>query len=210
MSVWSKLRWGVLVVSVSACNPLAMGAGVPGFGTSSEAPKGAAFSLPSGVQLAGDLTGVGGDGCDPAGVADASENVLGSGSYVQVCVPLENTSDTEQRFELPCGFIFVSKGTDVQNGLLLQRTASIVVPAHTRVVKRVHAYCMNLERHSSDEGSRFTLGPVSEEEEVKELCELLRDKQLPTEGDTVVQDALWNWTDGPGLSDEDRDALRNL
>jgi len=175
----------------------------PGLGNSTEAPRGTPVTLPAQVSVASPFEGTEGAFCDTE-----DGTTFGAGWEVSVCLPVTNAAAEAKELVLPCGTVLVSQTPGVQNGLLLQRTVLPLAAGATRTFP-LFSFCANEERTPSHADARYVLGPVTDDEDVQELCGLLADKHLGENG-ADVQDLLWHITEGDGLTDDDRALIRAM
>ncbi|WP_027481265.1 hypothetical protein [Deinococcus pimensis] len=178
----------------------------PGTGSAAQAyfarPTGTAYQLPPGVVVDGDIVG---DRIERCENVKPLEETVGN---VRICLGLSNTTDTTVTIVIPGGTYFISESDENQNGLMIQ-THTITLPPHVVTVVYVELWCVNHHRHASDEDARYRFGPVNTNAAMKELLDLLADRDL-TSDLSAVQDAVWDITDEDGLTDEVRAALRAL
>lgn len=180
----------------------------PGLGSSTAQPQGAPFSLPAGLTLETPIKSYSPE--DPVDCDDKFRNeAKGSGEDVTLCLIFNNTTGGPITLTLPPGLIFVSKDADIQNGLLAQRV-TIEVPAGERYFVPLFSYCANLPRSTTGVGEDYSLGPVIDLPAFKELYALLEGKTLERPDVAPIQVAVTHLTDGDGLSDADRAALKAL
>jgi hypothetical protein len=175
----------------------------PGFGASTEAPRGSAVVLPAGVSVQRPFAGAEDAFCN----TDDPEQ-FGLGADVSVCLPVSHTKDEDDVLELPCGTVLVSQTKEFQNGLLLQRVVLPLAALSQRTFP-LWAFCANKLRTPSSPNARYVLGPVTDDKDVLELCRLLEDKDVEQERGRV-QEALWHVTEGSGLTSADRAMLSEL
>jgi hypothetical protein len=175
----------------------------PGLGRSTAAPTGRPVTLPAGVSVASPFAGSEGALCDTE-----DGTVYGAGWEVSVCLPVTNEAEETQELVLPCGTVLVSQTPGTQNGLLLQRAVLPLLPGAERTFP-LFAFCANEHRTPSTAAARYVLGPVTDDEDVLELCRLLEDKDL-RDGNADAQDLLWHITEGSGLTREDRELIDGM
>lgn len=194
----------------AACVAVMVGCGlgqthqpIKGLGASTEAIQGAPYTLPAGVTLQGNLGGLG------SGSKCGDDPHVGSGTDVRVCGEFQNGNAEPTEVPIPCGLTLVSENSGVQHGVFVQK-ATFVLAANISRKQGLDGYCGNLERDPSSDGDVFRFGPVVDDPQIKELCELLEDKTIDAEDVPAVQDALWDITDGEGLTDESRALLQSL
>ncbi|MFP2911335.1 hypothetical protein ACLESD_41190 [Pyxidicoccus sp. 3LFB2] len=194
---------------------------VPGFGKNRNAPKGTPFSLPAGIQVvSATLKGANDDG-DCAG---DETDPAGSGLYVRACIEVKNPTGAPVQVVFPPGLVLVSATETYQNGILVEREVITIPPTSNgpggfdggseseTVSIPLHFYCINKSADPSDEFARFELGPVTDHPKMREIFSALEGKDISNQRDPVeaVQEAVFSITDGNGLTEDDRAALRNL
>jgi len=171
-----------------------------GLGTSTDRPTGTSFALPQGVAVKGTIAGAASDTCVPA-------QTLGSGTVVNPCFTLQNSTGSTITLTFPSGLIFISSDLGVQNGLVINTVVVVLPPGPTTIL--VPLYCVNLTRHGSSATDLFQLGPVSDDPVLKEIITILSGKNLAGH-EFDVQFAIWEYTDGDGLTDATRAKLKSL
>lgn len=170
-----------------------------GLGPSTARPRGRPMLFPLGVRIRGPLRGG----------ATQGERVGSGRGYVDVGFHLSARERTLQ-VRLPAGLTMVSKSTQVQNGLLVQ-DVNVEVPADSVRQLILEMYCANQARKPADENTEFVLGPVVDDDPaLRELFDLLKGRTIPGDKAELVQKAVWEITDGDGLSAESRAALSTL
>ncbi|HMR93290.1 MAG TPA: thioester domain-containing protein [Chitinophagaceae bacterium] len=180
-----------------------------GIGHSPETPSGAAFHLPEGIELANNVI----KGYNRNECACRKEDVAchrGSGKLESVCPGFTNTTNQTIMVTVPSGLVIIATSTETQNGLVIQ-IETFEVPANSTVYYSVGAYCLNAGRSPSFTGDKFEFGPITQNEHIRELTELVKNKRIDTDdASATVQAALWNITDGDGLTSYDRQAIAVL
>ncbi|WP_147451461.1 hypothetical protein [Corallococcus llansteffanensis] len=180
----------------------------PGLGTSKDSPEGTTFTLPAGLTLESPTKTYAVE--NPVECDDKfKDEAEGNGNAVALCLIFNNTTGGPITLTLPPGLLFVSKDGDIQNGLLPQRV-TIEVPAGPRYFVPLHLYCANEDRDTGGVGNSFALGPVVQYAAFKELYTLLEGKTLERKDSIPIQKAVTRLTNGEGLSDADRAALKAL
>lgn len=202
----------------------------PGLGEDPGAPETTPFALPPGVRLAGTIRGADEESgeCEAPGAEPG-----GTGVYVRVCVPLENLSGSPVQIEFPAGLVLVATSEGrAQNGLLIERTLVTVPPtmrggAGCRRVEDERAgqeaqdpcvfvvplylYCLNEERDPSSPFITYAFSGVTNDRALREMLSLLDGKAVRTKEQIgLVQEALYNITEGRGLRPQDRAVLNQL
>ena len=165
-------------------------------------PTGTPFTLPTGVTTVGVLKG-------PDASCAAATRVGFSVQLVEVCVTLHNSTTSTVMTTFPPGIVLISKSNEVQNGTQVQ---PIVVPVRagsdTTVV--LELYCVNLTRHATAPGDEYTLGVVSDNAGLREIVNILANKVIDESSVSTVQDAIWEVSDGDGLTSVTRTDLQSL
>ncbi len=180
-----------------------------GIGKSPETPAGAPFNLPAGIELAGNT--IKGYNRDECGCRKKEEDCYrGSGELVRVCLGFTNTTNETITVTIPKGLIIIAVSDETQNGLVI-KVEAFEIPAGETVYYSLGAYCLNSGRTPALAGDVFELGPVTENAELNELMELLENKRIDNvEAGGMIQAALWDITDGNGLTDFYRQAIAKL
>jgi hypothetical protein len=179
-----------------------------GMGASTAAPTGQAYAWPQGVQVEQPVKGD-----DPYCVPEDQQSTphTGHGGLVRLCLGLRNTGVVPVTVVLPPGLIFVSDSLQTQNGIVLQTTTIVVPPGSLTYYVPVYLYCLNLGRHPTAGGQdTYQPGPVTDDAAVLELLSLLQGKDVPLAFEFPLQEALWDITDGNGLTQDDRNAIAAL
>lgn len=183
---------------------------IAGMGDQPGTPAGDAFNLPAGVSLAWKIKG---DDCD-------STYEVGSGSLVDVCVALFNSTNADITLVLPAGLVILAESTENQHGIILQET-KILLKAGIITRCTLGSYCVNGGKHASSSDDVYSFGPVTNSVLIKELLDLLKGKKVNKEDYKddysgyydaigVLQDAIWAITDYTGLAKENKDAIAAL
>lgn len=179
-----------------------------GMGASTAAPSGQPHAWPPGVQVERPIKGD-----DPYCVPQDQQSTppAGHGGLVRLCLGFRNTGAVPVTVVLPPGLIFVSDSLQTQNGIVLQTTTIVVPPGSLTYYVPVYLYCLNLGRHPTAGGQdTYQSGPVTDDAAVLELLSLLQSKDVPPSFEFPLQEALWDITDGNGLTQDDRDAIAAL
>jgi len=165
-------------------------------------PTGAPFALPSGISTVGTLRG-------PDESCDAATRVGFSSQLVEVCMTLHNSTANTITTTFPPGIILISKTGEVQNGTQVQSVA-VPVRAGSDTTIVLELYCVNLTRHATSPGDEYTLGVVSDHSGLRDLLTIIANKQIDESSVWDVQDAIWEISDGDGLTPEARAAMEAL
>ncbi|MBZ4417739.1 hypothetical protein [Myxococcus sp. RHSTA-1-4] len=194
----------------------------PGFGKDRRQPTGKPLTLPAGVQVvSGTLPGADDDGrC-----GDPELEPVGSGFMVRACLEMTNTTGGPVQVTFPPGLVIVSTSETYQNGMLVERVvvevpptppgpggADAGTPDPVPVKIPLHLYCINENAGPSAPSVRYTLGPVTDHPQMREVFTFLEGKDVAGDGNRVevVQEAIYSITEDSGLTEDDRAALRDL
>lgn len=165
-------------------------------------PTGTPFTLPTGVTTVGALKG-------PDGSCDAATRVGFSAQLVEVCITLHNSTANTITTIFPPRIVLISKSGDVQNGTQVQ-PVSVPVPVGRDTTVVLELYCVNLSRHATAPGDEYTLGVISDNAGLQEIATILANKVIDESSVWDVQDAIWEVSDGDGLTAETRTNLQSL
>lgn len=202
----------VLLVALFASTAVsAQSRGAAGIGPSTARPEGPVFELPAGLELQQPALGHEDSACrldddtDPIHLGPPESSVL-------LCLAFVNTTGAPMQVRLPAGLVFISRSETTQNGLLIQ-VETFEAPPGSFFVK-VNLLCLNSGRSSSGPGDAYELGPVLEPRSpVWELIDALASKSIDSmeaRAPSRMQAALWNITDGDGLTSVDRSRIAQL
>lgn len=171
------------------------------------APAGSAFSLPSGVELVGDING---------NVVDAPCVTLSpieyGGDLLPACLTLKNTGTSEITVKLPAGLVFLAKDAATQNGIILQDHDLVVPPGETKSF-RFALYCLNEHCLFGEKTTLFTFGNVSNDPLMIELVGLARGRKMTSSAVGTASTfgaAIWDITGGKGLTAERKKQIADL
>jgi hypothetical protein len=148
------------------------------------------------------------------------DTVVGSGYFVEIFMPLRNTTSRSITVTFPAGLIAKSVSGRCQNGVLLKKVA-IEVPAGRIYGVLLLMYCGNAHLDPSYSSEEYVFTVVSNSSLITDLCNRLKNRRMNNEEypldrngyaqsdqyNTYVsklQWILWNLTDyGNPLSEED-------
>jgi hypothetical protein len=169
-----------------------------GIGPSTKPSMGRRLLLPTGITVQDRMHG-----------RPTAGNRVGSGTGL-VDVGLQFTGGkNDNTVTLPAGLLIVSMDGNIQNGLLVQRVV-IVVQAGELSEWILQSYCANNTRDQAEPESEFTFGPILSTTPLQELFRLLKGKIIPSEATETVQSAVWEITDGNGLTEETRSEIEAI
>ena len=185
----------------------------PGLGPSVAAALGTPLTLPPGLVLDGSITAANLDGTCPGG--RPTMPVVGTG-MVCLCVPLRNTTDSTVAIEwteFPEGIVIVSASEGFQSGLLVEKSVIRVPPegpgpggfgAPDAVVC---GQCANKHRGLPGGGESYGSPQRSADRAARYLTGLLAGRVVDSQAAEHLQSAVWELTDGRGLTAQTRDTL---
>ena len=171
---------------------------IAGIGSTVGKPIGRRVRPPAGVRIKGAIKGG----------AEVGVRVGSGAGHVDVGVCLQG-GPRRTRFFLPAGSVMLAEDDQVQHGILVQ-SIEIVVTAHVQSDWILAMYCANRGRRSATSADKFRLGPVVASPSLRGLFRLLKDKRIPEDRAPLVQDAVWEITDGDGLRRKTRAELEEL
>jgi hypothetical protein len=124
---------------------------------------------------------------------------------------VRNDGDRRVTDVMPAGLVFSPSGIDYAYMILLQEF-TITVPALKDTVILIPTYSCNEDLDEPDDESNYFTDNRAWDVELKEMYDLLEGKTLHDSivGVDEIQDALWEITDGEGLTDSTRNWLRGL
>jgi hypothetical protein len=218
------------VVSYSSCKKEDQGSSpnfdekpgqIPGMGSDTRAPEGTLFTLPPGVSLVGSITG------QDDGPTDADCLYDGQGTNVKVKMVLQNDSiGAPATIEFPPGLVITSAAEGFQNGLLIERLVVTLPPRQPgaespKCKVTLMLSCLNAKEKPSTDSVEYHFGPVTSSPLIKDFISKLSRKEILyskfPESDPdwnlnqeFIQDALWNLTDGKGLTSTDLQHIQDL
>lgn len=148
------------------------------------------------------------DGLEVRSIIGAEEEIPTSNLPLKMAI-LNNTTRRISVL-MPAGLVFAPADPEYQYMMLLQQF-SFSVPADQDTAILLPTYCANENRDEPDEDAQYQIAVQVWERELNELFELLKDKRLDNEEAVeLAQEALFEITDGNGLTDSTRTRLRNL
>ena len=176
---------------------------IAGLGETEGELTGTTFQLPQGIELADKIRGgydsynyrSAATGMDKAAVvkslkalphsvqlrADGEriqlDTTLGSGYYVEIFIPLRNTTSAPITVTFPAGLIAESVSGKCQNGVLLKKT-TIRIPAKSVYGVLLLMYCGNAHRDASYSSEEYVFAVVSNSSLIMNLCNRLKNKRI--------------------------------
>jgi hypothetical protein len=131
-------------------------------------------------------------------------------SDLPLLMTIHNGGQKNINVTFPAGLVFGPSDAEYQYMILLQDCQFIASAGADRDVM-LPTYCCNSEFYEPDDESFYIIMGREWDREIEELLNLVADKALV--GDDAVllaQDALFEITDGTGLTDSTRTKLANL
>ncbi len=156
------------------------------------------LQLGDGVEITGEILG---------GSSDRADVQADTNNLVTISIAFKNTTDKEKTVVFPACFSFVDPSGNNQDGLSIWRR-EVVVPAKSTTTLKLGTYCMNSNRSVPRGGITYELGGKVDNDDLKELCELLGDSVVDRRSD--IQSIVWKITNGGELEEEDIDLLRSI
>jgi len=183
---------------------------IPGLGDADGELTGTPFTLPTGVELTGDITGAGsqygywGASYSSAPMssfvnkngevetkafapsfrsaeADAPIYYYGSGEgYVDLLFTLRNTLSKQATVTFPAATIISSASGEYQNGILLKKV-TINIPSKSDYCICMSLYCGNLNKHAASSSESYVFGVVSNASPILDLCDRVKNKKINIE-----------------------------
>lgn len=219
--------WLVLLLSLASCQGddenesaiLEKPGQIPGMGETPGAPQGEKFVLPR--KMSATIVGE-----DPYNAAEGACKFDGAGPYMTVTVTLRTDSTgAPTQVVFPAGLIIVTAAEGFQKGLLIERVVVSVPPKQLNgsggVCKvSMMLFCLNEGQEGTKPGLSYSFGPITNSPLLKDFIKQLSTKKtLYSEynGDEdfsrnmeKVQEALWNITNGDGLTERNLEIIRSL
>ena len=190
----------------------------PGFGNSTEDTEGIPFQLPSGITLVGNQVHTPDFCLTPDElinllVLPTREKILGTPGFFIVCVTFTNSTSNPITIKCPAGITFIAERDENerpkgQNGITVS-DVFITISAGLTQSFLLDVYCLNSSRTRPAMETSFSVGPVTENKEIKKLIEMLKDKNIRNDQvgenwaipSTVIQTAVWNIADNNEISE---------
>ena len=152
-----------------------------------------AYQLPSGISMVSIFGNL-----DPTQASD-----------LPLLATVHNSGQENVDVTLPAGLVFAPASTEYQYMILLQDFHFIATTGDRNVT--VPTYCCNVDLYEPDEESPYYIAGREWDLETEELLDLVADKSLSGEAAVMLaQDALYEITDGDGLTDTTRARLDSL
>jgi len=196
---------------------------IPGLGNTSGNLTGSPFTLPTGIELTGDITGLSGNYNNYWN--QTTGNYYGSGrGFVDLLLKLHNTRSTSETVTFPAATILISKTGTCQNGVLIQKV-TVTIPANSNYLLNLSFYCGNKNKHAAGSSDVYLLGVVSNASRLLDLCNRVMNKKINIEKFSrtstsdystfinlsgILQNIVWDVTDGNGLTQNDITSINSL
>jgi hypothetical protein len=199
----------------------------PGFGGSLEDPVGQQFTFPSQISLDGGHVYTPDYCLTPDSLIGllatvTREKIHGTPGYFVVCMTLTNSSSQPVTIRCPAGLTFVCERDETgrpraQNGIIVYDVTITVSPKATESFL-LDLYCLNASRTRPAMETRFTPGPVTENQGMRKLIQILADKKIRNDelGEdwipvlTAIQGAVWDVADKGAVSERSLVELNKL
>lgn len=108
---------------------------------------------------------------------------------------------------LPGGLLFTSTKNSTQHVIVLKDHFITANPSRTSVV--IGVFCCNRYRQIPTEADTFLLGPLTDNSELRQLAQLVKNKDI-SQHLGMVQRAVWTITDSTGLPQAYIDSINAL
>ncbi|MFO7638746.1 MAG: hypothetical protein R6X14_05555 [bacterium] len=131
-------------------------------------------------------------------------------SLLPLALAVRNSGGARRSVTMPAGLCFKPRDPDYQYMILLQDFTFSVPVDDTTVL--LPTWCANEDLDEPDDESFYNIDLQAWDQDLKELYDLLRGKVIRDSfvDLDMLQDALWEITDGVGLTDSTRTWLREL
>lgn len=131
-------------------------------------------------------------------------------SALPLYMVIRNSKDNDIEVTFPAGLVFGSDSVDYQYMMVLNDFA-FTATGNGATTVILPTYCCNEDLDEPDDESFYAIEGRENDKETQELLDLVADKAL-TGDDAVllVQDALFEITDGEGLTEATKTALQDL
>jgi hypothetical protein len=131
-----------------------------------------------------------------------------NGPFTMGMTLVSKTSSVETDV-LPAGLLLRRRVNNTQHMLLLKSHA--ITAGTTNSVALLGVFCCNKFKASPDAGDTFDIGPVTDNSDLQQLVDLVRDKDISNGSDMwLVQRAVYLVTDSTGLTQAYVDSVNAL
>jgi len=162
-----------------------------GLGENPGRPSGRLYPLPEGVEIVGELRGMGDEGC-PTPPGSRNLGQIGTGR-AGVCGTFRNTGSTAKTIEFAEGLIILSVGDQDQHGTLVERvfaelssSSDLTVCPKEEVTITFATYCLNHDKPFPGPEETYQL-IVSDLTELKAIASAAQGKNLAALESTIQQ-----------------------
>ncbi len=211
-------------------------ANIPGMGNAEGDLQVDAYEMPDDIEIIGSIQGVLPDDLGSVNALDGLKATTGyacygSGRDVKVQITMKNTSQTKNRTVfLPRGLVFKVNKTGYQHAMLMQWTW-VCIKANSSRTFVLNLYCINSGLKGSDSSAEFSILGITNSEVMWKLLRMIGWRKINLEhyqqvnaaallkSDdeisydnivTNVQEAVWELTNGSGLSEESIDYIEGI
>jgi hypothetical protein len=155
------------------------------------------------------------------------DTILGSGYFVEIFMPLRNTTSSPITVTFPAGLIAKSVSGLCQNGVLLKK-ATVKIPVGRIYGVLLKMYCGNAHKDPSYSSEEYVFTVVSNSSLIMDLCNRVKNKRInneeyPLDSDghadsnqyssyvSTLQSILWDLTDyGEALSEYNIERIEEM
>ncbi|MCS3796154.1 hypothetical protein [Niastella sp. OAS944] len=195
---------------------------IPGMGNAAGTPQGEAFKLPAGISLKGDIVG------NEDGVSGQDCVFDGQGFNVVVKIKLHrDTGSSPIQVVFPAGLVITTASEGFQHGLLIEKVLVTIPPVQpgsggSDCQVSLMMLCLNAARKPSSASAKYKFATVTNSELIKDFIKKLSGKKISFSAypagnnddyflnEDFIQEALWNITDGEGLTKKDLEFIQGL
>jgi len=131
-------------------------------------------------------------------------------SFLPLYMVIRNSKDSDVEVTFPAGLVFGADSVDYQYMMVLKDFAFTATASGASAVI-VPTFCCNEDGDEPDDDANYTIAGRENDKETQELLDLVADKTVS--GDEpldLVQEALFQITDGEGLTDSTRALIEAL
>jgi len=195
---------------------------IPGMGNAGGVPQGEAFKLPAGISLKGDIVG------NEDGVSGQDCVFDGQGFNVVVKIKLHrDTGKSPIEVVFPAGLVITTVSEGFQHGLLIEKVLVTLPPVPagsggSDCQVSLMMLCLNAARKPSSASATYKFATITNSPLIKDFIKKLSGKKISFSAypsgnnddyffnEDFIQEALWNITDGEGLTKKDLKFIKSL
>ena len=130
-------------------------------------------------------------------------------SYMPLYMVVSNSNSGNTTVTFPAGLVFDPGSIDYQYMMLLKSFTFTAAAGVTDSIL-VPTYGCNEDLGAPDDESHYVIAGIEWDKETEELLDIVANKQLVDSASDLAQDALYEITDGDGLTEATKAALNAL